>query len=306
MRPFLGPRTLQWGVQLEADRVDVYMPFVVGDYLRDTFDLDCEEHGAYFLLLVALWNARGVLPSDSDRLRKLARVPNKRRWASIWRTISRFFDEADGQITQRRLTAELDRARDQKRLASEAGKASAAARAAAKGNDKPAPGQQPVNVGPTEGQQNANDPSTEGQRNVNPSSSSSSSSSKSEKIPPVAGDPPAHALAENATSYGLIAAMRVAMERARPERGFWDPGSFAHKEADELLDALPTGGNARSTAVELLRNEIKQFAENKQFADTSVKGFRRWRTGAQQSRNPQIGHVAVTGSETYPDGKQKL
>jgi uncharacterized protein YdaU (DUF1376 family) len=90
-------------------KVDVFMPWYVGDYLMATADLDIEEHGAYSLLLMHLWKRGGRLPLDHGRLARLCRV-GADRWAEIWEVIGRFFTAADGHITQKRLSAELTRA----------------------------------------------------------------------------------------------------------------------------------------------------------------------------------------------------
>ena len=50
--------------------VDVFMPWFVSDYLRATRrNLMAEEHGAYLMILGALWNMNGSLPAELDRLR---------------------------------------------------------------------------------------------------------------------------------------------------------------------------------------------------------------------------------------------
>lgn len=85
-------------------KTDVFMPLFIGDYLRDTSDLDAEEHGAYLLILIAMWTSDGSLAID--RLDRVARV-SKRRWPEVWGAISRFFDIDVGRIKQRRLTREL-------------------------------------------------------------------------------------------------------------------------------------------------------------------------------------------------------
>lgn len=111
----------------------VYMPLYIGDYLADTSDLKAEEHGANLLLLMTMWRRGGSLPSDSDRLRRIASVSSD-RWPAVWAVIGDLFDEADGQITQKRLTKELEAARGRMR------KARRAARKRWAGKDVDAPG----------------------------------------------------------------------------------------------------------------------------------------------------------------------
>jgi uncharacterized protein YdaU (DUF1376 family) len=109
------------------EKVDVFMPFFVGDYLRDTADLSLEERGAYDQLLFHMWIRDGRLPLDHHRLARMvgADLPT---WERVWPIIQRFFTVTDDCITQKRLAAELDRARARKAAASDAGRAGAAAR----------------------------------------------------------------------------------------------------------------------------------------------------------------------------------
>lgn len=86
-----------------------YLPLYVGDYLRDTGYLTLEQHGAYFMLLMRLWSAGGGLPSDEGKLARIAGVSVK-KWRPIWADLSAFFEVADGQITHKRITAELGKA----------------------------------------------------------------------------------------------------------------------------------------------------------------------------------------------------
>lgn len=85
-----------------------YMPFYVGDYLADTTHLTTIEHGAYLLLLATMWRAGGSLPADDAKLARFARL-TPAQWDRIKGSILSFFDMEDGEITQGRLTREMDR-----------------------------------------------------------------------------------------------------------------------------------------------------------------------------------------------------
>lgn len=85
-----------------------YMPFYVGDYLADTTHLTTLEHGAYLLLLSTMWRAGGSLPADDAKLSRFARL-TPAQWGRIKGTILSFFDMEDGEITQGRLTREMER-----------------------------------------------------------------------------------------------------------------------------------------------------------------------------------------------------
>lgn len=85
-----------------------YMPFYVGDYLADTTHLTTTEHGAYLLLLATMWRAGGSLPADDAKLARFARL-TPAQWARIKGTILTFFSMEDGQITQGRLSREMER-----------------------------------------------------------------------------------------------------------------------------------------------------------------------------------------------------
>jgi uncharacterized protein YdaU (DUF1376 family) len=110
-----------------SEKVDIFMPLFVADYLADTTDLTAEEHGAYLLLLMAAWRQGGILENSPHRLARAARVPAE-RWPAVWEAIERFFDVDELTVTQGRLMEELTRAREQKAAASERGKRGAAAR----------------------------------------------------------------------------------------------------------------------------------------------------------------------------------
>lgn len=112
-----------------------YMPLYVADYLGDTQHLSAEQHGAYLLLLMALWRAGGRLPNDAVKLARIVRLsPSK--WARIAGDVMAFFTVDGEEITQKRLAAEIEKASKKSQVRSEAGKAGAEAKALK--NNKPA------------------------------------------------------------------------------------------------------------------------------------------------------------------------
>jgi uncharacterized protein YdaU (DUF1376 family) len=86
-----------------------FMQLYVSDYLGDTRHLSCEQHGAYLLLLMTMWNAGGSLPDDDARLARIACLSLK-KWRAISAEMLGFFERADGQISHKRLTRELIKA----------------------------------------------------------------------------------------------------------------------------------------------------------------------------------------------------
>jgi len=103
-----------------------YMQFYVADYLADTTHLTAEEHGAYMLLLFSYWQTGK--PLRIDRLATVARIPND-RWPSVAETLSEFFHVTETHWVQFRVEADLDAVNSKVITASNAGKASARAKA---------------------------------------------------------------------------------------------------------------------------------------------------------------------------------
>jgi uncharacterized protein YdaU (DUF1376 family) len=103
-----------------------YMQFYVADYLADTTHLTAEEHGAYMLLLFSYWQTGK--PLRIDRLATVARIPND-RWVSVAETLSEFFHVTETHWVQFRVEADLEAVNSKVVTASNAGKASARAKA---------------------------------------------------------------------------------------------------------------------------------------------------------------------------------
>lgn len=92
-----------------SKKPDVWMPFYIGDYLADTAHLTTEQHGAYFLLLLAAWKRRGTLPDDDEQLAAIVRLPLA-TWLKHRRILVEFFALGDGLWTQARLMHEYQAA----------------------------------------------------------------------------------------------------------------------------------------------------------------------------------------------------
>lgn len=97
------------------------MQLYVADYLGDTRHLTTEQHGAYLLLLMAMWRANGTLPDEETRLARMVGL-SVVKWRKIAADVMAFFVRADGLISQRRLTLELQKAVEKSAKRSEAGK----------------------------------------------------------------------------------------------------------------------------------------------------------------------------------------
>lgn len=86
-----------------------YMPLYVGSYLKNTLALTTEQHGAYMLILMAMWSRSGELPDDPRVLAKIAGVTPK-RWAKVWAGIEEHFVRGYGFIRHDRVLEELQKA----------------------------------------------------------------------------------------------------------------------------------------------------------------------------------------------------
>lgn len=103
------------------------MPFFVDDYTKDTPHLSLEEHGAYLLLLMAMWRHKGAIPDDDkDNARLLGLQP--RAWLRLKPRLMPFFETYAGQITQKRLQRTWNYAVENSARQSAKGKAGAKAR----------------------------------------------------------------------------------------------------------------------------------------------------------------------------------
>ena len=82
------------------------MPWWTDAYLADTTHLTTLEHGAYMLLLAAMWRSgEARLPADDERLARIVKLGPK-QWQRIRATIMEFLKEENGYLVQRRLKDE--------------------------------------------------------------------------------------------------------------------------------------------------------------------------------------------------------
>ncbi|QRQ86273.1 YdaU family protein [Cupriavidus oxalaticus] len=87
------------------DKVDVWMPLFIGDYLADTTRLTTEQHGAYLLLLMDYWR-NGPPPNDDATLAQITRL-TAAAWKKAKPAVIRFFKEEGGLLHQKRADEEL-------------------------------------------------------------------------------------------------------------------------------------------------------------------------------------------------------
>lgn len=105
-----------------------YMRWYPGSYAKHTGHLTTLEHGAYRLLIDALWAAGGRLPADDRRLSRVAKMTTE-EWADHREVLLEFFYRRGGHVRHRRVDDELSYALSKKLHAERAGNASASKRA---------------------------------------------------------------------------------------------------------------------------------------------------------------------------------
>lgn len=104
-----------------------FMQLYVSDFVGDTLQLSSEQVGAYMLLLMAMWNAKGELPNDPAKLARVARV-GADRWAEVWSDLAPFFTVEGTKISNGRVALELAKFARKSAARSEAGKRGAEAK----------------------------------------------------------------------------------------------------------------------------------------------------------------------------------
>ncbi len=100
-----------------------YQKLFWGSYHKHTAHLShAREHGAYLLLIGALWNNEGRLPADDDTLAGYAKLSTE-EWVAMKPKLMRLFKVVRGKLTQPRVTDDLAKYRDTSGKRKQAGKA---------------------------------------------------------------------------------------------------------------------------------------------------------------------------------------
>ncbi|HWN96169.1 MAG TPA: DUF1376 domain-containing protein [Methylomirabilota bacterium] len=102
-------------------KADHWMPFYIGDYLRDTMGLSRADHGSYMLLIMAYWTNGGPLPDDADHLAEIAKV-QQCEWQCVSKRLAKFFQVEAGFWRHKRVDTELAVAKERHERRSKAGK----------------------------------------------------------------------------------------------------------------------------------------------------------------------------------------
>ena len=104
--------------------------------MADTSHLTTVEHGAYLLLLMAMWRAGGSLPNDDIRLARITKL-SLDKWRKVAPNVMEFMT-VDGQaVTQKRLKLEFEIASSKTEKLAAAGRAGGRAKALKNINRKP-------------------------------------------------------------------------------------------------------------------------------------------------------------------------
>lgn len=83
-----------------------YMKLFIADYLADTTHLTRDQHGAYLLLLMAMWRAGGKLPNNDLKLAAIAKC-TAAEWKRLRPVVMDFFVGAGGSFKHKRIAKEL-------------------------------------------------------------------------------------------------------------------------------------------------------------------------------------------------------
>jgi uncharacterized protein YdaU (DUF1376 family) len=125
-----------------------WMPLYVADYLGDTQHLTTEEHGAYMLILMAMWRHGSSLRNDPKLLARISGV-SVRRWLKMAPNIVPMLKDDGEYLSSPRLAKEYQKARDFRQKQSANAQAGVVAKALKNNNTPPANGSAKTEFGTT-------------------------------------------------------------------------------------------------------------------------------------------------------------
>lgn len=82
-----------------------YMTVYIAEWTADVQGLSCEQDGAYWRLVRALWRAGGKLPNKPEKLAMICGL-SLRRWQEIGPDVIALFIIRGGSLTHKRVTKE--------------------------------------------------------------------------------------------------------------------------------------------------------------------------------------------------------
>jgi len=107
-------------------KVDIWMPLYIADYLSATSRLTTEQHGAYLLLIMDYWK-NGAPPDNDSVLAQITKL-SPDAWSNARTMLQAFFEVQDGIWLHSRVESELKKANYNKRTNIERGIKGAQAR----------------------------------------------------------------------------------------------------------------------------------------------------------------------------------
>jgi uncharacterized protein YdaU (DUF1376 family) len=90
--------------------IDIWMPLLIGDFRRDTYDMSPECGWMYLQLLMALWQNDGQISSAEDDLANICRA-TRAQWDRNKMKLSRLFYVGQGFWMHNGVREQLERAK---------------------------------------------------------------------------------------------------------------------------------------------------------------------------------------------------
>lgn len=91
-------------------QIDIWMPLLIGDFRRDTYDMSPECGWMYLQLLMALWQNDGQISSAEDDLANICRA-TRAQWDRNKVKLSRLFYVGQGFWMHNGVREQLERAK---------------------------------------------------------------------------------------------------------------------------------------------------------------------------------------------------